>query len=111
MFPTPEIVMVDEQLRNSSKRERPCIIWAGRFDRQKRFDLLVEIARLMPDVNFRSWGKAVLDLSPDMSNLPENLQVNGPFVTYDDLPLEDCDGWLYTSAWDGMPTILIGSSS
>ena len=83
------------------------MLWAGRLDRQKRFDLVAAIARAMPDVDFSCWGKAVLDAPPDLSGLPRNLKINEPFASYAELPLEAADGWLYTSAWDGLPTILI----
>jgi glycosyltransferase involved in cell wall biosynthesis len=87
--------------------KRPVILWAGRFDRQKRFDLFVEIARRLPEFDFKCWGAAVLDAAPNLVALPANIEMHGPFRSLTDLPLEDADGWLYTSAWDGMPTILI----
>ena len=93
------------------RRRRKRVLWAGRFDRQKRFDLVMEIARQMPEVDFDCWGKAVLNAPPDLSDLPPNVTINGPFKTYDDLPLTQSDGWLYTSAWDGLPTILIELAS
>lgn len=102
-----ETPLVEAQIASADERERPLVLWAGRFDRQKRFDLLAAVAKAMPEVQFRAWGKAVLDQPPDVSSLPENLTLEGPFASYDELPLEACDGWLYTSAWDGMPTILI----
>ena len=83
------------------------MLWAGRLDRQKRFDLVVSIAGAMPDVDFSCWGKAVLDAPPDLSGLPRNVKINEPFASYEELPFETADGWLYTSAWDGLPTILI----
>jgi glycosyltransferase involved in cell wall biosynthesis len=61
----------------------------------------------MPDVEFRCWGKAVLDSPPDLARLPKNLKLNAPFKDYAEMPLSECDLWLYTSAWDGLPTILI----
>ncbi len=99
--------LASRQAKSKPTRKTPVILWAGRFDRQKRFDLLVEIARNMPDVTFKCWGKAVLDPMPSLSNLPTNLTVHAPFQSYDELPLLESDGLLYTSAWDGMPTILI----
>lgn len=99
--------LVDAQIASASSRRRPVVIWAGRFDRQKRFDLLVAIATAMPDVDFECWGKAVLDQPPSTNDLPANLHLHGTFKHYDELPLTACDGWLYTSTWDGMPTILI----
>lgn len=95
------------QVESHTTRERPKLIWAGRFDRQKRFDLFCEIALAMPEIDFECFGKAVLDAPPDLSALPDNINMNGPFVSYDDLRLSQSDGWLYTSAWDGLPTILI----
>lgn len=90
-----------------TERARPLILWAGRFDRQKRFDLVRAIATAMPDIDFHVWGKAVQDKARKMSGLPPNLTINPPFGSLDDLPLDACEGWLYTSEWDGLPTILI----
>lgn len=100
-------VLAETQVaRAKSQPRRPRLLWGGRLDRQKRFDLLVAVARAMPDVDFLCWGKAVLDPTPDTSDLPANLKVHPPFHSYEELPLTDCDGWFYTSAWDGLPTVL-----
>lgn len=103
----PKVPYVVAQTTSCESRPRPLILWAGRFDRQKRFDLVVEIARLMPEIDLHCWGKAVLDKAPDLSDLPANLKIFPPFTKHDELPLGESDGWLYTSAWDGLPTILI----
>lgn len=99
---TQEPASTDRKTRKARR-----ILWAGRFDRQKRFDLLVEVARRMPDVEFEAWGKAVLEQPPDLSDLPDNLKIHPPYGTLSELPVFEADGWLYTSVWDGMPTILI----
>lgn len=98
--------LAQTQSEQASSR-RPNILWAGRLDRQKRFDLAVDVARAMPDVDFKCWGKAVLDAPPKLQKLPSNLSLSPPFSSYSELPLSSCDGWLYTSSWDGLPTILI----
>jgi glycosyltransferase involved in cell wall biosynthesis len=67
----------------------------------------LDIARRMPDVTFRCWGAAVLDAPPKLDDLPANVAVYPPFLAYDELPLAESDGFIYTSAWDGLPTILI----
>jgi glycosyltransferase involved in cell wall biosynthesis len=103
----PATTVAEAQRARSGQHRRKRILWGGRLDRQKRFDLVRQIARLLPEVDFDCWGKAVLDAPPDLSSLPSNLSVHPPFKTYDELPLADSNGWLYTSAWDGMPTILI----
>lgn len=86
--------------------------WAGRFDRQKRFDVVVDIARLMPDLEIWVWGKPILGgLGVDFKNLPSNITLQGTYEHFDDLPLGECDFFLYTSEWDGLPTILIDAGA
>jgi glycosyltransferase involved in cell wall biosynthesis len=74
---------------------------------QKRFDLAVEIARQMPDCDFWCWGAAMLDLPPNLADLPPNITMMGIFKHLSDLPLAEAEGWLFTSAWEGMPTTII----
>lgn len=88
-------------------RRRWKVLWAGRLDRQKRFDLVQEIARGMPDIDFFCWGAALLDAPPDHEKTPINLELHAGFSSYDELPLKDADLWLFTSEWEGMPTLLI----
>jgi glycosyltransferase involved in cell wall biosynthesis len=107
MTSQPEVAIVDRQIASSGTRKRRRLLWAGRLDKQKRFDLVLKIAEAMPDVDFDCWGKAVLDAPPDVKHLPKNVKLHPPFAAYDELPLAESDGWLYTSAWDGLPTILI----
>jgi glycosyltransferase involved in cell wall biosynthesis len=85
---------------------RPTVFWAGRWDRQKKVGLFLEIARLMPDVDFRMWGESVLQQSR-LRLLPENVKVEGTYAAFTDLDLGEADVWLYTSAWDGVPSILL----
>ncbi|MEO1611784.1 MAG: glycosyltransferase family 4 protein [Pseudomonadota bacterium] len=87
--------------------ERPCVFWAGRFDRQKRVDVVFDLARRMPDVDFRLWGKPVLDGPLRDGAAPENCLLEGVYADFSDLPMNECDAWLYTAAWDGVPTILL----
>ena len=103
--PTALALAEDSFLRRRARRPR--ILWAGRLDRQKRFDLVQQIAAAMPEADFLCWGDAVLDAPPDHALSPPNLVLNGGFKSYDELPFAEADLWLFTSAWEGMPTILI----
>jgi glycosyltransferase involved in cell wall biosynthesis len=85
---------------------RPQVFWAGRFDRQKRLDLVLEIAALMPDVEFRVWGEAVLH-RPVSRKVPANVTLEGRYGHLSELRLSDADAWLYTAAWDGVPSQLL----
>jgi len=89
---------------------RKRIFWGGRFDRQKRVDILIDIAKAMPVIDFWVWGRTVLE--KDVSfDFPPNVKLWGEYESLDDVPLIACDLWLYTSMWDGLPTILIDIAS
>lgn len=100
-------VMAEASGNRAAHRQCKRVLWAGRLDRQKRFDLVQEIATAMPDVDFLCWGSALLDAPPDHDKTPGNLKLHDGFSSYDELPLEDSDLWLFTSEWEGMPTLLI----
>lgn len=85
-----------------SPGRRPQVFWAGRFGRQKRTDLLLRIARRMPDVDFRVWG----DGDP-LGDVPTNVTLEGRYAHLRDVPLAEADAWLYTSGWDGVPSQLL----
>jgi glycosyltransferase involved in cell wall biosynthesis len=84
---------------------RPQVFWAGRWDRQKRLELFFAIARMLPDVDFRMWGEAVM--GRERSLLPPNVQPMGRYAHFSELPLAEADLWLYTSGWDGVPSLLL----
>jgi len=88
-------------------QRRPQVFWASRFDRQKRVDLVMELARTMPDVDFRLWGEPVLDANDQVKDAPPNVSLEGVYEDLAQVPLGQCDLWLYTSQWDGVPNILI----
>lgn len=83
------------------------IAWAGRFDEQKCPDLLREIAIMLPEVKFHVWGKAVLSKKNyNLSSVP-NIILEGLYSVVDEITAKECDLYLYTSRWDGIPTILL----
>ena len=85
---------------------RPQVFWAGRWDRQKRIGLVLDIARRMPDIDFRMWGEAVLTRG-NFSDVPDNVRIEGRYGHISELALSEADLWLYTSAWDGVPSLLL----
>jgi glycosyltransferase involved in cell wall biosynthesis len=101
--PTMPVVSPDASSRPSL---RATVSWAGRWDRQKKIDLVSQIARLMPDVDFRMWGES--DPHPRMlEHLPDNMKVEGTYSGFTNLDLVEADAWLHTSASDGGPMILL----
>lgn len=87
----------------------PVFLWAGRFDRQKRLDLLGEIARRLPNAKFEIYGKPILDRDAGklLSALPKNCILKGTYKSLEDVLAEPYTAFVYTSQWDGMPTILL----
>jgi glycosyltransferase involved in cell wall biosynthesis len=85
---------------------RPQVFWAGRWDRQKRINLVLEVARQLPDVDFRMWGESVLTGS-HVGVAPANVRLEGTYAHISEIPLAEADVWLYTSGWDGVPSQLL----
>lgn len=101
----PEAIELDTLPRQAG---RPRILWAGRFDRQKRIDILAEIARSNPQWDFWVYGKAVLNDAGALAlSELENVTLNGEYASFDEITSVELDLYLYTSQWDGMPTILL----
>jgi glycosyltransferase involved in cell wall biosynthesis len=104
--PVDPALPVTEPDPSSRPSHRPTVFWAGRWDRQKKIDLVLEIARRMPDVEFRMWGEPVLQRRT-LERRPDNVKVEGRYTAFADLNLNEADVWLYTSGWDGVPTLLL----
>jgi glycosyltransferase involved in cell wall biosynthesis len=90
----------------ASPGRRPQVFWAGRQDRQKRIGLVLEVARLLPDVDFRMWGESVLTRG-HVLEAADNVRMEGAYAHISEIPLAEADVWLYTSGWDGVPSQLL----
>jgi len=90
------------------QRNQPNILWAGRFCRQKRVDLLRQICQLQQHSHFTVYGYDYEE-SPDVNILRQmhNVTMKGPYRSFSNLPVEDFDMFLYTSDFDGLPNVLI----
>lgn len=118
-FPQEIFHVIKSPFINISKKNaahclsQPRVLWAGRLDRQKRPDLLLAIARKMPDVEFHVFGDMVIDGDISLfENLKKtsNICLNGTFDGAESLPFEDFQVFLYTSQWDGIPTIILSAA-
>lgn len=86
----------------------PRFLWAGRFDRQKRLDVLVRIARENPHMIFDVYGRAVLDKDGiEKHDPPPNIELKGTYSDLSEVLETAYHGFLYTAQWDGLPTILL----
>jgi glycosyltransferase involved in cell wall biosynthesis len=85
---------------------RPQVFWAGRRHRHRRIDLVLQVARQMPDVDFRMWGESLLTGDED-SDVPGNVRLEGAYAQISEMPLAEADVWLYTAGWDGVSSQLL----
>lgn len=87
------------------------VLWAGRLDRQKRPELLAALAAGLPDVRFDVHGESVVD-SGDLNWLKDlpNVLFHGRFESFPDIVKSDHSAFVYTTAWDGMPLVLLDAA-
>jgi glycosyltransferase involved in cell wall biosynthesis len=83
------------------------VMWAGRLDRQKQPEVLADIARRCPEFDFHVFGTPVLNKRRPLPTFSPNVILHGEYAEFFDLPLNDMDVFLHTSAWDGLPLLLI----
>jgi len=100
----------DAIARVTTRKER--VLWASRLDRQKRPDLLPRIAKKLrrqgSDIRIEVFGSALLDtfgLSL-LAGLP-NLSYRGVYDGFAALDHDAYGAFVYTSAFDGMPNVVL----
>ncbi len=111
----PNVREVPELLDNATADKTPKILWCGRFDRQKRLDILLLIAAQMPNVEFWCYGRAVVhdtaatgaDVAAMIQMCPDNVRILPPVEHPSELPLPQFSGFVLTSEWEGLPNILL----
>jgi len=89
----------------------PEVLWAGRLTLQKRPDILIAVARQMPHVSFNVYGYAYDSAGrkyrQELERLP-NVSICGSYESFGDLIRDSRYAlFLYTSAWDGLPNVLL----
>jgi len=89
---------------------RSRILWASRLDRQKRPDLLLQVARALPQFQFDVHGVSLEDHHSHWYrslDRQSNIHLHGPFEAVADLIAPEHAAFFYTSAWDGLPVVLL----
>lgn len=89
------------------------VLWASRLDRQKRPDLLYSIACAAPELEFHVYGEPLLDEGKHwqrrLKRLP-NVVMRGRYDGFKSIQAQAFCAFLYTSAWDGLPNVLLEAS-
>ncbi|QDI82175.1 glycosyltransferase family 4 protein [Methylorubrum populi] len=106
-----QLHLIDRQLDRVSSRALRNVLWAGRFSKQKRVDLAIEIAKEMPDLHFTLAGGVEGDLGLSAIALPTNITFYGAYERFESLPIQRFDIFLYTAQWDGLPNVLLEAAA
>lgn len=97
---------------NDSSLPKRRLLWASRISPEKRPELLVRIAGELRtagmDVAIDAYGAAHDGLDPrDLFNRHSGIDYRGSFSSFSALPVESYDAFMYTSAYDGLPNVLL----
>lgn len=96
--------------RRSAKHTKR-LLWASRLDPEKRPELLKKIAvaleRARPDLSIDVWGESYSGFDvAQLERLP-NVRVRGSYSGFASLEPQQYDVFLYTTAFDGLPNVVI----
>jgi glycosyltransferase involved in cell wall biosynthesis len=90
--------------------QRPRIVWAGRFAAQKNVELLMKIVENGASFEFDIWGSGQPEIEAQLVDLAGrcgNVHLKGTFASLAELPLGEYAAFLFTSHYEGMPTIIL----
>jgi len=107
-------IILDEKVQIVNPKVRNKVLWAGRLDRQKRPDILLSIAKKMPDIIFEVYGSSLLDSMPcviEEIRKQKNISFHGNYDGFNTLQIKDCFCYLYTSEWDGLPNVILEATA
>jgi glycosyltransferase involved in cell wall biosynthesis len=96
-----------------AKSDKPSkrLLWASRVSIEKKPELLPVIAKelrgLFPDLIIEIYGHADPGFDPARLFDHSGLRYAGPYDNFGSLPISKFDALLYTSAFDGMPNVIL----
>lgn len=107
-FPAPNATAA----QNAALQPRR-VLWASRLERQKRPELLVEIATRVQDLHWDVYGSPLSGDDPHLSALSKlgNVTLHGSFDQFEDIVSPEHVAYVYTTAWDGLPNVLLEAAS
>lgn len=93
--------------RFSQKQGKNNWLWIGRIEKLKDIEALAVLAMLRPRDSFNLFGTVEKSTaSSDLLKLP-NVRYRGLQKDWEDFPFEEYAGLIFTSAFEGMPNVLL----
>jgi glycosyltransferase involved in cell wall biosynthesis len=120
---TDKFAVLRQPLKTSLLHRRPPaplthksvrVLWASRLVKQKNYKLLAAIVNGSPTyLEFDVWGAGGDDAIAEFRSLTHSNRVNlrGAYPSFESLPLEEYDVYLYTSLWDGIPNAVLEAAA
>lgn len=110
-FPGPMPSQSSSTAATTPHRNR--LLWASRLDRQKRPELLLELASSMQDFHWDIHGmpSTINGHILKALNRLSNVTLHGSYEQFHDIVRAEHLAYVYTSAWDGLPNVLLEASS
>jgi len=103
----PATVNVGKARWTSTASPRGRWLWLGRMDEFKGLDLLSQIAALRPEETFHVFGPRPQVKPSSLGLVEKNVHIKGEFEAFEDLPLSEYDGLVFTSRFEGFPLVVI----
>lgn len=94
----------------ASSLSKAPILWASRIAKQKRPELLYQIAKAMPEQEFHVYGESERACRNELEQLQalENVKYFGKYDSFAQIAAaQPYAAFLYTSQYDGLPNVLI----
>jgi glycosyltransferase involved in cell wall biosynthesis len=108
LFPVQNSTMSVARKKSYSGTSR--ILWSGRFDRQKRLDIALALAKMCPYLTFDFYGFPLMDShSPVIDELRSlnNVLFKGCYSDFTSIDVDIYDALLLTTQWEGTPNIAL----
>lgn len=91
------------------------LLWASRVAVEKRPELVAKIVDGVRaagiDLVVEAYGRPDPDIMPSELFASDAIRYRGAFSSFSELPVEHFDAFVYTSAYDGLPNILLEALS
>lgn len=108
-FPAPSV----EHHAAPTSQPTNRVLWASRIERQKRPELLLAIVTMLKDVHWDIHGTTLSADDPHLAALArlDNVTLHGPFDRFQDIVSPQHRAYVYTTAWDGLPNVLLEAAA
>lgn len=99
-------------LRPFQRSQEARSLWLSRIAKEKRLDVLAEVARRSPQRHFTAYG-STNGVPVDLTDLRKlsNVEIAGEFEHLNRLPFDRFDSYVFTSSGEGMPIALLEIAS